>query len=282
MNSTAVRQELIPNPVRNRGGNGLTLGPRASFWVAASVVVHTLWTSAAPAMTYPLYASEWHLTPVVTTGIFAVYPLMVVSVLLSFGDISDYIGRRIAMLLGLGASLVGVLLFAIAPNVYWIFVGRAFMGVGVGLSAAPSAAAMVEFSPAGQSGPRRFDHHRCPGPGLALAMLVGGALIAYAPLPTRLNFWVLFVFLAMVFSATWFLPASLPEPSIRALATKTLYSSQGTLPDFCHLRGRGHDRVCALALLSCPWARRSRTTLSAQEIRLSMGRPCRFFRLFQG
>ena len=57
------------------------------------------------------------------------------------------------MLLGLGASLTGVLLFAAAPNVSWIFVGRAFMRVGVGRSAEPSAAAMVEFSPPGQKHP---------------------------------------------------------------------------------------------------------------------------------
>ena len=49
-----------------------TLGQRASFWVSAAVVVHTLWTSAAPAMSYPLYAAEWHLTPAITTAIFAV------------------------------------------------------------------------------------------------------------------------------------------------------------------------------------------------------------------
>jgi hypothetical protein len=35
---------------------------RASFWVATAVVAHTLWTSAAPSMTYQLYASEWNLT----------------------------------------------------------------------------------------------------------------------------------------------------------------------------------------------------------------------------
>ena len=45
-----------------------TLGRRASFLVAAAVVAHTLWTSAAPAVTYPLYAARWHLTPTVTTG----------------------------------------------------------------------------------------------------------------------------------------------------------------------------------------------------------------------
>jgi hypothetical protein len=187
-------------------GAGYTLGRRASFWVAAAVVVHTLWTSAAPAMTYPLYASEWHLTPTVTTAIFGVYPLVVVTVLLSFGGISDYIGRRLTMLLGLGASLAGVLLFASAPNVNWIFAGRAFMGVGVGLSAAPSAAAMVEFSPVGQSDRAGSITTAAQALGLALAMLVGGALIAYAPFPTRLNFWVLSLVLAVLFFATWFLP----------------------------------------------------------------------------
>ena len=66
------------------------LGQRASFWVAAGVVAHTLWTSAAPAMTYPLFAAEWHLTHTVTTGVFAIYPIVVAAVLVGFGDVSDY------------------------------------------------------------------------------------------------------------------------------------------------------------------------------------------------
>src|ERR1700757_537074 len=87
----------------------LVLGARASFWAAAGVVAHTLWTSAAPppAMTYRLYAEEWHLTHAVTTGVFAIYPIVVVAVLVVFGDVSDHIGRRETMLLGLGASLIG-------------------------------------------------------------------------------------------------------------------------------------------------------------------------------
>jgi hypothetical protein len=182
------------------------LGQRASFWVAAAVVVHTLWTSAAPAMSYPLYAAEWHLTPAVTTAIFAAYPLVVVSTLILFGDMSDYIGRRKTMLLGLAASLLGVLLFAVAPTVHWIFIGRAFMGIGVGLSASPSAAALVEFSPAGQSKRAGAITTAAQSLGLALALLVGGALIEYAPLPARLNFGVLSVVIGLVFIATWFLP----------------------------------------------------------------------------
>jgi len=86
------------------------LGRRASFWVATAVVVHTLWTSAAPSMTYRLYASEWGLTPLATTAVFAVFPVVVVAVLIFSGDISDYVGRRSTLLIGLSSSLVGTLL----------------------------------------------------------------------------------------------------------------------------------------------------------------------------
>jgi len=182
------------------------LGRRASFWVSAGVVGHTLWTSAAPAMTYPLYTAEWHLTHATTTAIFAIYPIVVVAVLVGFGDVSDYIGRRMTMLLGLGASLVGVLLFAAAPNVLWLFAGRAFMGIGVGLSAGPSTAAMVEFSAAGQSKRAASITTAAQAVGFASALLLGGALVEYAPLPTRLSFLVLFAVLAALFTATWFLP----------------------------------------------------------------------------
>ena len=45
-----------------------TLGRRGSFLTAAAVAGISLWTSAAPTTTYPLYASAWHLTPTTTTA----------------------------------------------------------------------------------------------------------------------------------------------------------------------------------------------------------------------
>jgi MFS family permease len=184
----------------------LVLGTRASFWASAGVVAHTLWTSAAPAMTYRLYAEEWQLTHTVTTGIFAIYPIVVVAVLIVFGDISDHIGRRETMLLGLGASLVGVFLFAVAPNVLWLFAGRACMGVGVGLSAGSSTAAMVDYSAKGRSEWAASVAAAAQAFGFAAALLLGGALTQYAPWPTHLTFWVLFVLIALVFGTVWFLP----------------------------------------------------------------------------
>ena len=183
-----------------------TLGRRASFQVAAAAVAHTLWTSAAPALTYPLYAARWHLTPTVTTGMFAVYPVAVVLTLLLFGNLSDRIGRRAAMLAGVASSLLGVGLFAVAPGVAWLYAGRAFMGIGVGLSASPATAALVEFGTPGQQARANVVATAATAFGLGMATLLGGALIQYAPWPLRLNFVVLFVVLAGVLAFAWFLP----------------------------------------------------------------------------
>ena len=157
-------------------------------------------------MTYRLYASEWGLSPAETTAIFAVFPIVVVAVLIFSGDISDYIGRRSTLLIGLSSSLVGTVLFAIAPSVLWVFAGRAFIGLGVGLCAGPAAAALLEFSAAGQETRASSINTLAQAVGLALATIVCGALIQYAPYPTHLNFWVLWVVLAILFAAAWFLP----------------------------------------------------------------------------
>jgi MFS family permease len=195
---------------RQRASPRVALGRRASLFVSAGVVAHTLWTSGAPAMAYRLYADSWHLTHTVTTGIFAIYPVVVVLTLIGFGDISDHIGRRTTLLMGLGASLAGTVMFAVAPDVSWLFAARALMGVGVGLSAGPSTAAVVEFAAAGSGGnstPRAaLITTVAQAAGFAGALLLGGALTAYAPWPTRLSFWVLAVLLALLLVATWFLP----------------------------------------------------------------------------
>jgi MFS family permease len=185
---------------------GFVLGRRASLVVSVGVAGHTLWASAAPALAYRLYAQEWHLNHTATTGIFAVFPIAVVATLVGFGGISDQIGRRAAMLLGLSASLVGAVLFAVAPNVWWVFAGRAFMGVGVGLSAGPSTAAILEFGSHQDARRAASLTMTAQAGGFAVALLVGGALTEYAPWPTHLCFWVLAVLLAALVTATWFLP----------------------------------------------------------------------------
>lgn len=189
------------------------LSRRASFWTAAAVAAVSLWASAAPTTAYPLYAATWHLTPTATTAIFAVYPVVLVAFLLVFGQVSDYIGRRAAMLLGVGALLAGALLFAIAPSVGWVYAGRALMGAGVGLAFTAATAAAVEFSAKGKASRASSVVTASTALGLALATIVGGGLIEYAPLPLHLDFWVLVAVIAVVFGFVWRMPRHTKDES---------------------------------------------------------------------
>ncbi|WP_448058677.1 MFS transporter [Cellulomonas hominis] len=191
-----------------------TFGRRASFWTAAAVAALALSTSAAPTLSYPLYATAWGLTPVVTTAVFAVYPIVMVAALLVFGDLSDSIGRRAILLIGLSLSALGVLGFALATDVTWLFVGRAFMGAGVALSLSPATAAMVDFSPAGQTHRASSVTTAATAVGLVLALLVSGGLIQYAPWPRHLSFWATLAAVLAVLTLTWFLPRHVPDRSV--------------------------------------------------------------------
>src|SRR5271156_756801 len=203
--STSVRHTVAGRTVPPAGGR-FVLGRRASLLVSAGVVCHTLWTSAAPALTYGLYAEEWHLTHTVIAAIFAIYPIAVVVMLLGFGGISDQIGRRTTMLAGLWASLAGALLFAVAPDVWWVFAGRALMGIGVGLAASPSTAAILEFTSPERAKSAALVTMVAQAIGFAATLLLGGALTEYGPWPTRLCFWILAVFLLVLLIGAWFLP----------------------------------------------------------------------------
>ena len=182
------------------------LSQRASFWISAGVVAHTLWTSAAPTMTYRLYARDWNLSNQVTTAIFAIYPIVVVTVLVLFGNLSQALGRRVTMLLGLMASLAGVVVFGAASNVTWLLLGRAFMGIGVGLSAGPSTAALPDFSPAHRVRFASSVATAAQAFGMTASLLVGGALAQYAPYPTRLCFVLLAGLLSALLVGAWSLP----------------------------------------------------------------------------
>ncbi|SFR71486.1 Predicted arabinose efflux permease, MFS family [Agromyces sp. CF514] len=191
----------------------MSLGRRASFFTAASVAGLALWASGAPTVVYPLYAAEWSVPPTVTTAIFAVYPLVLVPVLIVFGNLSDTIGRRAVMLMGLAAVAAGAIAFALAPDLASIFVGRALMGVGVGLSLSPATAAMVEFGGADGASRAASATTASTASGLALSTILGGFLVQYAPAPMHLSFWVLVGVTAVVAAFVWALPRPVRDPA---------------------------------------------------------------------
>lgn len=190
-----------------------TLRPSTSFWTAAFVVVLTQWGSAASSVTYPLYAARWSLTPLTTTTVFAVYPVALVIVLVLFGAISDYVGRRAALLYGVGLLAVGGLALALAPGVEWLYIGRIIQGAGVGLSLGAASASLVDFNTSSNPARASSINTLAQSIGLVAATVVGGALIQYAPLPLHLSFWLLLILIVGALALIRFMPRHDPYDS---------------------------------------------------------------------
>lgn len=172
---------------------------------AVAVVMLTLWASAAPTLVYPLYVSLWHLTTLETTVVFATYPAAMIVSLLFLGNLSDILGGRRSMLIGLGLLAAGTLGLLLAPNLAVLVAGRALMGLGVGSALGPATVA------AGRSGDDEDPHGGAvvtvaTATGLVIALVLGGAAVQLWPNPLRTAFAVLLAAIVVIAALVWFAP----------------------------------------------------------------------------
>ena len=209
-----------------------TLSARAAFWTAALVAGLALWASGAPTVVYPLYAEQWNLSPAVTTAIFAAYPVALIPTLVIFGNLSDFLGRRAVILIGLLALALGSAVFGLAPDLGWVFAGRVLMGVGVGLSLSTATAAMIEFGGPSRAHRASSTTTAATATGLALATLVGGALVQYAPQPAHLTFWVLTAATLIIGAVAWFFPRHTADEAAGRWRPRTLVIPAGSRRSF--------------------------------------------------
>jgi len=78
----------------------------AGFWILAAMLLVSVASSAVPSPIYPVYAAEWHLTPLMLTGVFAIYVAGLLASLLVAGRLSDHVGRKPVLVVGgLGVAL---------------------------------------------------------------------------------------------------------------------------------------------------------------------------------
>src|SRR5207344_491795 len=169
--------------------------PRTSLSYQATTVfaVITAMTfaasGAAPTALYQRYQDVFGLTPFVLTIIFGAYVLSLLGALLTVGSLSDYIGRRPAILAALALNVAAMLMFISADSAAALIAARAVQGFATGLATATLGAAIM-------------DTDKSRGPvlnsitafvGLTVGSLGGGALVTYAPYPQNLVFVVLLV-----------------------------------------------------------------------------------------
>jgi MFS family permease len=170
-------------------------------------------SGAAPTTLYHQYQDILGLTPFVLTVIFGAYVLSLLAALLTVGSLSDYIGRRPAILAALSLNVAAMVMFIAADSAAALIIARAVQGFATGLATATLGAAIM-------------DTDRTRGPvlnsitafvGLTAGSLGGGALVTYAPDPQHLVYVVLLVLSAVEALVLWYMPETVtPKPGALA------------------------------------------------------------------
>jgi MFS family permease len=106
-----------------------------------------LGVSGLPAPLYGMYGEQWHLSPLATTLVFAVYAVAALGAVLVSGKISDVVGRKPVLLGALVAMIVGLGVFLIADNVAMLMLARIIHGAAVGSIVVAGAAALLDLRP---------------------------------------------------------------------------------------------------------------------------------------
>lgn len=162
--------------------------------------------SGAPSPLYPVYESDWHLTPSNVTVVFAVYVLGLLLTLVTVGSLSDHIGRRPVILAAVVVALASLVVFALATNVIDLVVARALQGASVGASMGALGAALIDHQPAGHPRLAALFNGVIPPTALSVGALGSGLLVQFAPLPT-VTVYVVFIVLVLAIGVLFlFLP----------------------------------------------------------------------------
>lgn len=185
-----------------------SLSSRAAFsWVAYAFLVTMIGTTL-PTPLYPLYQQRFGFGELMITVIFAIYAVGVICGLILTGRLSDEIGRRPVLLLGLGCAAVSSVLFLVAQGVGPVLVARFLSGLSAGSFTGTATAMLIDLGPSERRERSAAIAAAVTLGGLGLGPLLAGALAQLDVIPLRLAYWV---HLALLVPA---LPAILlaPEP----------------------------------------------------------------------
>ena len=176
------------------------LGPTQALWLKAAIMVAFFAASTAPSPLYAVWREAWGFSALTLTVVFASYAFALLGALLVLGKLSDHRGRREIVLISLGLEFVAVLAFWQADSVGWLIAARALQGVATGIASSALSAGLIDL----QRERGSLVNSIAPLVGMAIGALGTGALVQFAPAPTRLVFELLLVvFAAQALAAAW-------------------------------------------------------------------------------
>jgi hypothetical protein len=193
---------------------------RSSLVFLAITLLTFLAASSAPTPLYHLYQEGLHFSAGMLTLIFGIYALSLLAALLTVGSLSDHLGRKPVIFVALVLDMLAMLLFINADSVAWLIAARTLQGFATGMATASLGAALLDTDR--QQGP--LINSIAPLLGMACGAMGSSLLVEFAPLPTQLIYWTLFVLLLLQALYVWRLPETVSRiPGALASLRPTLH-----------------------------------------------------------
>jgi MFS family permease len=158
------------------------------FVLVAYAFLVTMIGTTLPTPLYPLFEQRYSFGELMVTVIFAVYAFGVIAGLLVFGNLSDEIGRKPVLMIGLAFSALSAFLFLFAGSLAPIYAGRVVSGFSAGIFTGTATAMLVDLAPGGRRRMASFVAVVVNLGGLGLGTLLAGLLADYARSPLRTPF----------------------------------------------------------------------------------------------
>lgn len=161
-------------------------GPRGAFRWIAYVLAVTSFSAAVPSPLYPVYELNFRFSAGVLGLVFAAYTPGVLLMLFLVAPQAERRGRKQLLYVGMALTALGALVFAAAPSIPWLAVGRFVSGLAVGATTSVATAAMTDLEPNNDS------HHvarvtvAANFGGFAIGVALSGLTVQFGPFPTHL------------------------------------------------------------------------------------------------
>ncbi|MEJ5945090.1 MFS transporter [Pseudokineococcus basanitobsidens] len=178
----------------------------ARFVGAALVFALVMAGATLPTPLYQRYAERLGFGPLVQTSLFATYAVGVLVALVVLGELSDRVGRRPVLGLGLLAAAASAGCFLLADGLTLLVLGRVLSGLSAGIFTGAATAAVVEVAPATWSRGATATATSVNVLGLGLGPVVSAAVAQAWSAPLRAPYLVHLLLLVPAALLTWWQP----------------------------------------------------------------------------
>jgi len=178
----------VTAPPASRTGPGPGIPPptsRTPFRYVALALGVTAFTAGVPTPLYAIYEARYGFASGTLAEIFGAYTLGVLLTTFFVAPLSDRIGRKPVLYVGLGLTAAAGVAFLLAGGAAGLALARVVSGLAVGASTSTATASMAGLEPRGDQ------HHvarvsvAANFGGVATGILVSGLLAQYGPAPTE-------------------------------------------------------------------------------------------------